>query len=442
MGWGVMLKSATVRSVQFRAKTVLSEAEILGGQISDLFPSLRMAVIYGGNKSTPDSVLYPAHNSRSWKSYEAVAEDIAASLRRVGFKHVETMPEDMKLGDRLRRSNIHMAWLNTGGVQGNNSAAHASAVLEMLGVPYVGHDPLTATTLDNKHAFKREAVCAGIPTAAFTTWHMARGKFDPQINSRFIQAFGDYQGPFIVKPVSGRASLHVHVVDRRDQLSEVVDHVYQATKNVVLIEKYLSGREFCVAVAGPTIARDQHLSEGSSPFSFGALERVLDDGERIFTSMDVKPITGARFKQVDPVAEPHIWNGLHRIARDVYMEFNLRSLVRIDIRSDENGGLYVLEANPKPDLKSASSGVTSLISAGLSGTGLTYDDLILSLFADRLLFLFRHGQESAEHILNLLNAEAADHWAGETETPVEANIIALKEIAAEMRSKDFHLQPK
>lgn len=437
-----MLKSATARSVRFPGKAALCEAEILSGQIFDLFPSLRMAVIYGGNKSTPDSVLYPAHNSRSWKSYEAVAEDIAASLRRVGFKHVETMPEDMKLGDRLRRSNIHMAWLNTGGVQGNNSAAHASAVLEMLGVPYVGHDPLTATTLDNKHAFKREAVCAGIPTAAFTTWHMARGKFVPQINSRFIQAFGDYQGPFIVKPVSGRASLHVHVVDHRDQLSEVVDQVYRATKNVVLIEKYLSGREFCIAVAGPTVARNQSLSEENSPFSFGALERVLDDGERIFTSMDVKPITGARFKQVDPVAEPHIWNGLHRIARDVYMEFNLRSLVRIDIRSDENGGLYVLEANPKPDLKSASSGVTSLISAGLSGTGLTYDDLILSLFADRLLFLFRHGQESAGHILNLLNAEAADHWAGETSSPAEANIIALREIAAEMRSKDFHLQPK
>ncbi len=232
-----MLRSAAARPIQFRSKPALSDADVLGGHISDLSKNLRIAVIFGGNKSTPDSVLFPAHNSRSWKSYEPVAEDIAASLRRVGFKHVETMPEDMRLGDRLRRSDIHMAWLNSGGVQGNNSAAHASAVLEMLGVPYVGHDPLTATTLDNKHAFKREAVCAGISTAAFTTWHMERGQFNPQINSRFIQAFGDYQGPFIVKPVSGRASLHVNVVEHRDQLAEVVAQVYRATKNVVLIEK-------------------------------------------------------------------------------------------------------------------------------------------------------------------------------------------------------------
>jgi D-alanine-D-alanine ligase len=438
MGWGVMLQSSTARSVRFRAKNVLSEAEILSGQISDLFSSLRLAVIFGGNKSTPDSVLYPAHNSRSWKSYEAVAEDIAASLRRTGFKHVETMPEDMNLGDRLRCGRIHMAWLNTGGVQGNNSAAHASSILEMLGVPYVGHDPLNATTLDNKHAFKREAVCAGIPTAAFTTWHMARGKFDPRINSRFVQAFGDYQGPFIVKPVSGRASLHVHVVDHRDQLPEIVDQIYRTTKNLVLIEKYLSGREFCVAVAGPTIARDGQLSEQGSPFSFGALERVLDPGERIFTSMDVKPITGARFKHVDAVAEPHIWNGLHRIARDVYMEFGLQSLIRIDIRSDENGDLFVLEANPKPDLKNASSGVTSLISAGLSETGLTYDDLVLSLISDRLLFLFRHSPDSARHILGLLNADVANYWldAIEPQSPDEAKIVALQAIAAQMRAKD------
>ena len=62
-----------------------------------------------------------------------------------------------------------------GGVQGYNSTSHAPAMLEMLGMPYVGHDPLNATTLDNKHAFKREAVCAGLPTAPFMTWHMSRG---------------------------------------------------------------------------------------------------------------------------------------------------------------------------------------------------------------------------------------------------------------------------
>ena len=88
---------------------------------------LRLAVIFGGDKVSPGSVVYQASNTRPWKSYEAVAQDIAASLERIGFRNVQLMPDDMRLGDRVRREGIHMAWLNSGGVQGYNSAAHGPA---------------------------------------------------------------------------------------------------------------------------------------------------------------------------------------------------------------------------------------------------------------------------------------------------------------------------
>jgi D-alanine-D-alanine ligase len=297
-----------------------------------------------------------------------------------------------------------MAWLNTGGVQGYNSTAHAPAMLELFGVPYVGHDPLTVSTLDNKHAFKREAKCAGLPTAPFSTWNMARGPFRPEINSRFLLAFGDDPGPFIVKPVSGRASLHVHVAETRADLPGLVAEVYHATENVVLIEKYLPGREFCIAVAGPVTARRGNLARRTEPFTFAALERVLTDDEKIFTSMDVRPITADRFRAVSRRTDPELLDSLHRIGRDTYLEFDLGSLIRLDLRSDAAGDLYILEANPKPDLKVPSKGVTSLISAGLSESGMDYDDLVLSLLADRLDFLFTHRQGAIGHILELLDA--------------------------------------
>jgi D-alanine-D-alanine ligase len=401
-----MPRSAVARvheSAASKTQHVPSDTSELQYAVEQLLPRLRMAVIFGGDKGAPGSVLYPSQNSRSWKSYEAVAEDIAAALRRIGFRHVELIPEDMSLGDRLRRSGVHMAWLNSGGVQGYNSAAHAPAMLEMLGIPYVGHDPLSATTLDNKHAFKREAVCAGLPTAAFSTWHMARGAFRPDINSRFNLAFGSYPGPFIVKPVSGRASLHVHVVPDRQGLSDAVAEVYEQTGNLVLIEKYLPGREFCIAVAGATTARDGMLWRGREPFAFGALERTLGPDELIFTSMDTRPITANRFKNVEQ-REQELWVAIHSLAREVFLEFNLGSLIRIDLRADENGKLHILEANPKPDLKYPSAGVTSLVSAGLAQTGLGYDDLILSLFADRLDYLLRHRRGSIKHIADLIDA--------------------------------------
>ncbi len=365
-------------------------------------PRLRLAVVFGGDKRGFDNVIYRSGNSRSWKSYESVAQDIADSLRRIGFRHVELMPEDMHLGERMRRAGIHMAWLNTGGVQGYNSTAHAPAMLEMFGVPYVGHDPLTVSILDNKHAFKREAMGAGLPTAPFSTWNMARGPFRPDANRPFQAAFGDYAGPFIVKPVSGRASLHVHVADDKAALPELVNEVYKVTGNAILIEKYLSGREFCIAVAGPVTARRRRLVRGSEPFTFAALERVLCKDEKIFTSMDVRPITADRFRALDPHEDAHLFESLHRIARDMFIEFDLGSVVRLDLRSDEVGELYVLEANPKPDLKAPSDKVTSLISAGLAEAGMDYDDLILSLIADRLDFLLAHRRGSIGHIVELL----------------------------------------
>lgn len=371
-----------------------------------LFSSLRLAVVFGGDKSMPGSVVYQTGNSRSWKSYEAVANDIHDSLRSIGFRHVELMADDLHFPDRLRRSNIHMAWLNTAGVQGYNPAAHAVSILELAGIPYLGHCPLTVSMLDNKHVFKSEAVCAGLPTARFSVWDMTRGPFRPAINSRFQRMFAGYDGAFVVKPVSGRASLHVHVVDSPTELPEAVEDVYRHTKNLVLIEEYLAGREFCVAVSPQVISVRRRLFTRGSPFAFAPIERVFDSDERIFTSMDFRPITAERFRVLD-ATEADLVERLYRLAAELFLEFNLNFITRIDLRAGLDGELRILEANPKPDLKRPKDGVTNLISDGLTEHGMDYDDLIFSLFASRLDFLLEHRASSITHIAELLGQGAA-----------------------------------
>ena len=93
---------------------------------------------------------------------------------------------------------------------------------------------------------------------------------------------------------------------------------------------------------------------------------------------------------------------LRRLAHETYLELNLGSLIRLDVRADADGKLHVLEANPKPDLKKPAAGVTSLIAAGLPELGMQYDDLILSLLADRLDFLFAHRRGMVRHLFDLL----------------------------------------
>ncbi|MEG3970637.1 ATP-grasp domain-containing protein [Microcoleus sp. T2B6] len=367
-----------------------------------LFAKLRIAVVFGGDCDRPGSVIYKTHNPRSWKSYEVVAREIAKALAEIGFQQVFVMPDDMKLPEQLKQKNIHLVWLNTGGVQGYNPVCHTPALLEMLGMPYVGHNPLNSSILDNKHAFKRELQSVGIKTAPFMTWHPSQGILHPNLHQRFAIAFGDYQGPFVVKPVSGRASLHVHFVDKIEGLSQAVSEVHRSTHNTALIEKYLPGREFCVAVCGYVKYAKGGFSKNTKPFAFSTIERVLEPDERIFTSMDQKAITADRGRLMGG-EEPELKQKLIELARKIYWEFSLNSLVRIDVRSDADGSLYVLEANPKPDLKHPGENVTSLVALGLAEYGMSYNDLIFSLLADRLDYLLTQHIEIIPHIGDLLH---------------------------------------
>lgn len=362
---------------------------------------LRIAVIHGGDSALEGAVIYKTHNSRSTKTYELVAWDIARTLQELGFQHIFVMSDDMTLPEQLKKDGIHLAWLNTGGVQGYDPVCQTPALLEMLGVPYIGQNPLNSSTLDNKHYFKRQMEALGLKTAPFMTWHLSQGRFQPYQNDRFAATFGDYSGPFLLKPVSGRASLNIHFVEKVEGLPLAVSALHRETRNTVQIETYLPGREFCVSVCGSLLySRGQFLRK-SKPFAFSALERVMDADELIFTSMDKKAIASDRVRIISD-EEAEIKQELIDVAQRVYQELNLSTLVRLDLRADDLGVLHILEANPKPDLKRPQDNVTNLVSLGLSEYGMSYKDLILSLLADRLDYLLTHHGEIIFHITDLL----------------------------------------
>jgi D-alanine-D-alanine ligase len=360
-----------------------SDFEVISNSLEHLFNSLRFAVIYNGSRDAQGAVIHPAHNPRSEKSYRPVAEDLAQGLRNIGFHNVLTIPDDLNLAQRLRDERIDLAWLNTAGIQGLDSAAHTPSLLELSGIPYVGHRPLNVLILDNKHIFKGICAGIGIPTPPFIVWDSNWGILQPDLEPRFNKSFGNYDGPFIVKPVNGRASLNVMLVNTRAELPNAVEDVYQKTLNQVQIEKFVGGPEYCVSVCGPTISRGGHLEQRDQSFAFSILERVLAEDEKIFTSMDVQPITTDRIRLLS-AQDGAVYHELEHLARTVYNELQLRTLIRLDVRADSDGKLYVLEANPKPDLKRPEGVKASLACAGLYQHGMSYEDLLLSLLADTL----------------------------------------------------------
>src|SRR5688572_24187360 len=104
---------------------------LLQPRLDRLRDTLRLAVIYNGDRHQPNAVINRTHNPRSDKSYRSVAEDIATALRGAGFRHVDLLADDLTLVEKLRQGRHHFAWLNTAGVQGYDAVAHTPALLEL-----------------------------------------------------------------------------------------------------------------------------------------------------------------------------------------------------------------------------------------------------------------------------------------------------------------------
>ncbi|MCE2679960.1 MAG: hypothetical protein LW629_05825 [Burkholderiales bacterium] len=377
------------------------EAKSLSDILDRMKADCRIAVIHGGNVEDPESVVFATRNPRSNKSYIEVATDIKNSLQRSGFHHVTLLPEDMNLPQRLKALKIDLAWINSAGLQGLSSTSHAPSILEMCGIPYVGHNPLNAALLDNKHIFKHVVASLGLPTARYVTINVGEEGDDVTQRRDFLKLFSDYQGDFIVKPVSGRASLHVHCVPRSGVM-EAVRAVFSSTGNTVLVEEFLEGPEYTAGVSGPVVCRGGSVEIQPSSFVFSVIERLLDDGERIFTSKDLRPIGLGRLRLLSQDASDPAAQRLTAITQKLHMRLGLESTVRVDFRANAEGEIFILEANPKPDLKYPEESVVSLMAAGLHLHGLTYDDLILSLLADRVYAFLTKRPEYAVSLSRFL----------------------------------------
>ncbi|MEM7588084.1 MAG: D-alanyl-alanine synthetase [Acidobacteriota bacterium] len=337
---------------------------------------LRIAVVYSGDPRDPSAIIHRTHQARVWKSYEGVARDIAAALERLGFSKVFLLREGRDLGAHLQRAEVHLAWLNCGGIQGFDPLAQAPALLEGLGIPYVGHRPASATLLDNKYLCKRLLAGLGLPTAPFLLWHprWASGLSEATL----LETFGTEQGPWVVKPVNGRASRDVTYLEQAHELPALVAEIYGRTANAVLIESFLPGREVAVGAAAPLRRVDGRWTRTRGAWCFAFIERLLAPQEHIFESLDARPIDGSRARVLDRGQEGALIAKLQALGRVVADHLHLRSMFRMDLREDEHGELRILEINPKPDLKAPTSdGATSLLALGLADAGVSYDELVL-----------------------------------------------------------------
>jgi D-alanine-D-alanine ligase len=231
-------------------------------------------------------------------------------------------------------------------------------VLELLGIPFTGSPPEVLSFALRKDRVKQRLQAAGIPTPAGRV--MTRPE-DPC----------DLPFPLIVKPTREDGSVGISrtsVVRSPHELARVVDSVVTRFRQPALVEQFVDGREFNVALLGHPTPRVLPLSE----IDFTG----LPDGAPRIVSYEAKWASGS----VDdlgtvPVLHPSLPTTVaarvRRVATDAFRAVGVRDYGRVDVRLASSGEPYVVDVNPNCDL-SASAGMARAAAA----VGIDYDALV------------------------------------------------------------------
>lgn len=213
----------------------------------------------------------------------------------------------------------------------------------------------------NKEAAKARVRQAGLPTAA-----------------SFISVIGQHlpgglplSFPLFVKPIGGGGSRGIgddSVVRTFAQFQSKVRSIYQNLGSSALVEQYLDGREFSVAILDNNLAEPITMPiEIITPRNFR--------GDRILSSA----VKHEDHEQVIPVQDESIRESVCNLAVAAYKVLGGRDMGRIDIRMDESGKAHFLEANFMPAPGSRYFAGAFEINIGMAYPGLLFTITELSL---------------------------------------------------------------
>ncbi len=244
---------------------------------------------------------------------------------------------------------------------GRAREARVPAVLEMLGIPYSGSDPLTlAATLD-KDVAKRLVRSAGIAVPEGCT--IAPEAAPEAAIARLARSVGY---PWIVKPALEGSSKGIRsnaVVDSADEACAIVRRLADDYAQPVLVEEYIEGDEVTVGLIG----------QAPSTACLGTMRVVSKKARTRFVySLEIKRewADGVIYETPAPLADD-VAKRVRDAALLAYETLGCRDLARIDFRV-RDGRPYFLEANPLPGLAPGWSDLVILA----RGYGIDHAELI------------------------------------------------------------------
>jgi D-alanine-D-alanine ligase len=227
--------------------------------------------------------------------------------------------------------------------------------LELLRLPYTGCNPRGLILARDKALSKKLLAYHRIPVPDFTVVSVGRKVALPK-RLRF---------PLIVKSLFFEASAGISqasVVENPEQLARRVTFIHENLGTAAIVEQFIDGRELYVGVVGNE--RLDVFPVWEMSFAQMPDNRWKIATERVKWSTQYQKKHGIMTDRA--VLDAGDMDRIQRLAKRAYRALDLSGYARIDIRMDEAGRPFVLEANPNPNLAYGEDFAESAEVAGLS----------------------------------------------------------------------------
>jgi D-alanine-D-alanine ligase len=241
---------------------------------------------------------------------------------------------------------------------------HVVSYLELSGQAYTGCNPRGMTLARDKALTKKIMAYHRIQVPAFAVFPRRRAISRPP-----KLAF-----PLVVKSVNVEGSVGIansSIVHDDDHLKERVKYIHEALGTYAIAEQYIEGRELYVGVMG-------NLRLTTLPVWELLFEKAPDDMPIMATEKAKWDTNYQRRWGITTRAAIDLPAGhdklIPHLSKRIYRILGLTGYARLDFRMTNDGHLYLLEANPNPQLANGEDFADSAAAAGVA-----YDRLLQSI---------------------------------------------------------------
>src|SRR6478672_9751511 len=208
--------------------------------------------------------------------------------------------------------------------------------LELLKLPYTGCNPRGLLLARDKSLSKKLLAYHRIAVPEFDVARIGRSFRRPK-----RLAF-----PLMVKSLTQEASIGISqasVVESDEKLNERVTFIHESIGTAAIVEQYIEGREIYVGILGNHTLQAMPVWELFFTRMPEGAKRIATD--RVKWSVKYQKKYGIDSGPARDLPEAQA-DGIQHLCKRAFRALELSGYARIDLRVEDNGTVWVLEANP------------------------------------------------------------------------------------------------